>query len=564
MSKRSKPGELAKMKTKKYEKELRKLQAELCQLQEWVKHKGLRVIIVFEGRDAAGKGGTIKAITERVSPRVFRVVALPAPSDREKSQMYIQRYMQHFPAAGEVVIFDRSWYNRAGVEYVMGFCTKEQHRAFLEPAPRSRNTSWRAASILIKIWLEVSDKEQKRRFEARLEDPLRQWKLSPMDLPSRSKWFEYSRARDLMLKATDTKWAPWYILPSDDKKRARLNCIRHILSLIPYKKVPREKIEAAQALDEGRLRRPGLAQGAEVRAGEVLNSRYSNHTLAPIKQTPEFVMKQDRSHFPLLPCLTAFVSGIAMALVLAGSGCGTLGGESPICRRRHGGRPESVTAGTDKTTKHHDHIKDNEKPNLAYDRPREPAGVHHAGQPGTTRPKHPGRRSSETTRTDAQLKATLDAINALTRQTEGDLRPAYNAYCSEVAKTQAAAAWTKTRVQWMASDGRKYFQDWQTTVNGIANESLRKKAQKRLDAVQVSYDKVEASLQQAGEKFKPFLSDLADIQKALASDVTPGGVKAIKSTVSSANWNHQYVDKAVKSALKEMDKMQKALSSEAK
>ncbi len=232
-----------KMKGKKYMKELRKLQAELCKLQEWIKSKGLRVIIIFEGRDAAGKGGTIKAITERVSPRVFRLVALPAPSDREKSQMYIQRYMQHFPARGEVVIFDRSWYNRAGVEHVMGFCTKEQHRDFLQICPEMEQYIVNAGIKLVKVWLEVSDKEQKRRFEARLDDPLRQWKLSPMDLPSREKWFEYSRARDLMLKATDTKWAPWYILRSDDKKRARLNCIRHLLKLIPYKKVPRDNIK---------------------------------------------------------------------------------------------------------------------------------------------------------------------------------------------------------------------------------------------------------------------------------------------------------------------------------
>ena len=231
------------MKNKQYEKELRKLQTELCRLQEWVKHEGLRAIIVFEGRDAAGKGGTIKAITERVSPRVFRLVALPAPSDREKSQMYVQRYMQHFPAAGEVVIFDRSWYNRAGVEPVMGFCTEEVSKRFLELCPEAERYIVDGGIFLIKFWLEVSDKEQKRRFEARITDPIRQWKLSPMDLPSRSKWFEYSRARDLMLKATDTKWAPWYILPSDDKKRARLNCIHHILSLIPHKKVPREKVK---------------------------------------------------------------------------------------------------------------------------------------------------------------------------------------------------------------------------------------------------------------------------------------------------------------------------------
>jgi polyphosphate kinase 2 len=232
-----------KLKAKKYAKALRKLQVELCKLQEWIKYKGLRAIIIFEGRDAAGKGGTIKALTERVSPRVFRLVALPAPSNREKSQMYMQRYMQHFPAAGEVVIFDRSWYNRAGVEHVMGFCSKEQHREFLRVCPEIEKYITNAGIILIKIWLEVSDKEQKRRFEARIDDPMRQWKLSPMDLPSRGKWFEYSRARDLMLNATDTKWAPWYILPSDDKKRARLNCIHHILKQIPYKKAPREKVK---------------------------------------------------------------------------------------------------------------------------------------------------------------------------------------------------------------------------------------------------------------------------------------------------------------------------------
>ena len=240
-----------KIKRKQYETELRKLQAELCRLQEWVKHKGLRVIVVFEGRDAAGKGGTIKAITERVSPRVFRIAALPAPSDREKSQMYIQRYIEHFPAAGEVVIFDRSWYNRAGVEYVMGFCTKEQRKQFLKLCPSVEKYIVDGGIHIIKIWLEVSDEEQKRRFEARLHDPLRQWKLSPMDLPSRSKWFEYSRARDVMLAATDTKHAPWYILNSDDKRRARLNCIRHLLSLIPYKDVPREKVKVPKRATKG-------------------------------------------------------------------------------------------------------------------------------------------------------------------------------------------------------------------------------------------------------------------------------------------------------------------------
>jgi len=241
----------SKMKRKDYEKELRKLQVQLCHLQEWVKEKKLRVIIVFEGRDAAGKGGTIRALTERVSPRVFRLVALPAPSDREKSQMYFQRYMAHFPAAGEIVIFDRSWYNRAGVEHVMGFCTKEQHARFLDRCPQIEKYIVDGGIQLIKIWLEVGDKEQKRRFEARIEDPVRQWKLSPMDLPSRSKWYEYSRARDLMLKATDTKHAPWYVLRSDDKKRARLNCLTHILNLIPHKKVPREKVKLPKRSTKG-------------------------------------------------------------------------------------------------------------------------------------------------------------------------------------------------------------------------------------------------------------------------------------------------------------------------
>jgi polyphosphate kinase len=242
MSSNGNGGDARKLKRRQYEKELQKLQAELCHLQDWVKHKGLRVIVVFEGRDAAGKGGTIRAITERVSPRVFRVVALPAPSDREKSQMYMQRFMSHFPAAGEIVIFDRSWYNRAGVEYVMGFCSKEQHGRFLELCPEIEKYIVESGIQLIKVWLEVSDSEQKRRFEARIDDALRQWKLSPMDLPSRARWFEYSRARDLMLKATDTKHAPWFILHSDDKRRARLNCIAHLLKLIPYKAVAREKI----------------------------------------------------------------------------------------------------------------------------------------------------------------------------------------------------------------------------------------------------------------------------------------------------------------------------------
>lgn len=243
MSKKQDDQSKSKLKTKVYEKELRRLQAELCMLQDWVKHKGLRIMVVFEGRDGAGKGGTIRAITERVSPRVFRVLALPAPSDREKSQMYIQRYMQHFPAAGEILIWDRSWYNRAGVEHVMGFCTKEQYEGFLELCPTVEGYITRSGIILIKYWLEVSNKEQERRFEARIEDPLRQWKLSPVDLPSREKWYDYSRARDRMLAATDTKHAPWYIVRSNDKKRARLNCITHLLSLIPYQKLPREKVK---------------------------------------------------------------------------------------------------------------------------------------------------------------------------------------------------------------------------------------------------------------------------------------------------------------------------------
>jgi polyphosphate kinase len=234
---------MAKLKRRKFEKELHKLQGKLCVLQEWVKANGLRVIVVFEGRDAAGKGGTIKAITERVSPRVFRVVALPAPSEREKSQLYMQRYIPYFPAAGEVIIFDRSWYNRAGVEQVMGFCSKRDYKGFLELCPGFERHLVENGILLIKFWLEVSDKEQERRFRARMDDPLRQWKLSAMDLPSRAKWYEYSRARDAMLKATDTRVAPWHIVRSDDKKRARLNCIAHLLKLIPHKKIKRPKVK---------------------------------------------------------------------------------------------------------------------------------------------------------------------------------------------------------------------------------------------------------------------------------------------------------------------------------
>ena len=231
------------LKRKEYEKELARLQSELCKLQDWVKYKGLRVIVVFEGRDAAGKGGTIRAITERVSPRVFRLVALPAASDREKSQMYMQRYMQQFPAAGEIVVFDRSWYNRAGVERVMGFCSDEDHRRFLELCPVVEKYVVDAGIILIKYWMEVGKKEQERRFEARIKDPLRQWKLSPMDLESFRRWYEYSRARDAMLEATDSKYAPWFIVRSDDKRKARLNCISHLLSMVPYGRVPRDKVK---------------------------------------------------------------------------------------------------------------------------------------------------------------------------------------------------------------------------------------------------------------------------------------------------------------------------------
>jgi polyphosphate kinase 2 len=239
------------VKRKRYEKTLEKLQVELCHLQRWVKEKGLRVIVVFEGRDGAGKGGTIKAITERVSPRVFRVVALPAPSDREKTQMYMQRYLKHFPAAGEIVIFDRSWYNRAGVEYVMGFCTEQEHHRFLELCPQIEKFLVDGGLILVKFWLEVSNDEQQRRFEARVTDPLRQWKLSPMDLPSRKRWYDYSRARDRMLKRTDTRVAPWYIVRSDDKRSARLNVIAHLLKKIPYKRLPADKVKLPKRSGKG-------------------------------------------------------------------------------------------------------------------------------------------------------------------------------------------------------------------------------------------------------------------------------------------------------------------------
>jgi polyphosphate kinase 2 len=243
---------LSKMKRKDYEKELRKLQVELCHLQEWVKEKKLRVIVLFEGRDAAGKGGTIKAITEKVSPRVFRIVAPPAPSDREKSQLFMQRYMQHFPSGGEIVIFDRSWYNRAGVEYVMGFVDPGEHERFLSLCPQMEKYTVDAGIILIKIWLEVGMEEQERRFLARIEDPLRQWKLSPMDTESYRRWYDYSRARDMMFKATSSKHAPWNVIRSNDKRRARLNCIAHLLNTIPYKKLSRDKVRLPKRSDKDR------------------------------------------------------------------------------------------------------------------------------------------------------------------------------------------------------------------------------------------------------------------------------------------------------------------------
>ena len=246
----------AKLSTKDYERELKKLQVELVKLQQWVQEKGLKVCIVFEGRDGAGKGGTIKAITERVSPRVFRVIALPAPTEREKSQMYAQRYLPHFPAAGEVVIFDRSWYNRAGVERVMGFCSEEEARRFLQVAPLFEQLMIKSGIILLKYWLEVSPEEQTRRLASRIDDGRKIWKLSPMDLKSYDRWDDYTKARDDMFAATDTAWAPWYVARSEDKKRVRLNVISHLLSKVPCKavrtekvKLPRRKVGRYKAID---------------------------------------------------------------------------------------------------------------------------------------------------------------------------------------------------------------------------------------------------------------------------------------------------------------------------
>jgi len=245
-----------KLSEKEYQRELKKLHVELVKLQQWAQLKGLKVCIVFEGRDGAGKGGTIKAITERVSPRVFRVVALPAPTDREKTQMYAQRYLPHLPAAGEIVIFDRSWYNRAGVERVMGFCSDEAARKFLTVVPMFEKMMIESGIILLKYWLEVSPEEQTRRLTARIDDGRKVWKLSPMDLKSYSRWFEYSRARDEMFKATDTSWAPWYVARSEDKKRVRLNIITHLLAHIPYEEPPREKVKLPKRQDAGDYREP--------------------------------------------------------------------------------------------------------------------------------------------------------------------------------------------------------------------------------------------------------------------------------------------------------------------
>jgi len=247
-------GPPPKMKNKEYQRELRRLHGELVAMQEWVKATGAKICIVFEGRDTAGKGGTIKAITERVSPRVFRVVALPAPTEREKSQMYVQRYLRHFPAAGEVVIFDRSWYNRAGVERVMGFCTEDEVTRFLGGAPAVEKAMADAGILLIKYWLEVSPEEQTRRLNNRIDDPRKTWKLSDLDLLSYSRWFDYSRARDEMFAATDTSWAPWWIAHSDDKKRARLNIISHLLDQVPYEPLERPAVSLPERQAAGDYR----------------------------------------------------------------------------------------------------------------------------------------------------------------------------------------------------------------------------------------------------------------------------------------------------------------------
>ena len=246
------------LKRKDYEKELRRLQIELVKLQEWVKHEGLKVVAIFEGRDAAGKGGTIKRITESLNPRIVRVVALPTPTERERTQWYFQRYVAHLPAAGEIVLFDRSWYNRAGVERVMGFCTEEEYREFLRSCPEFERMLVRSGIILIKYWFSVSDEEQEHRFQARIDDPTKRWKLSPMDMESQTRWVEYSRAKDEMFKFTDIKQAPWWVVNSDDKRRARLNCITHLLSIIPYEDLTPEPIKLPPRQDDVGYVRPPM------------------------------------------------------------------------------------------------------------------------------------------------------------------------------------------------------------------------------------------------------------------------------------------------------------------
>jgi len=248
-----------KLNKKFYEQELRRLQIELVKLQEWVKLKGLKAVVIFEGRDAAGKGGVIKRITESLNPRIVRVVALPAPTERERTQWYFQRYVVNLPAAGEIVLFDRSWYNRAGVERVMGFCTEEEYREFLRSCPEFERMLIRSGFILIKYWFSVSDEEQERRFQARIDDPTKHWKLSPMDLESRTRWIDYSRAKDEMFKYTDIKQSPWWVVNSDDKKRARLNCISHLLSMIPYDDLTPEPIKLPPRHDDIAYVRPPIS-----------------------------------------------------------------------------------------------------------------------------------------------------------------------------------------------------------------------------------------------------------------------------------------------------------------
>ncbi len=252
-------AKVKKIKNSIYEKELFRLQLELVKLQEWIKHTGLKVVVVFEGRDAAGKGGVIKRITHHLSPRICRVVALPAPTEREKTQWYFQRYVPHLPAAGEMVLFDRSWYNRAGVERVMGFCSDEEYNEFLRSCPEFERMLVRSGIILIKYWFSVSDEEQEKRFQSRLEEPHKRWKLSPMDLESRSRWIEYSKAKDQMFAHTDIKQAPWYVVNSDIKKHARLNCIAHLLSLIPYEDLTPEPIELPKRDDSSGYVRPPMS-----------------------------------------------------------------------------------------------------------------------------------------------------------------------------------------------------------------------------------------------------------------------------------------------------------------